>query len=362
MKTLQKFLSLTLAIVILSFVEIADISACTGITLKSNDGAKVLARTVEWANTPMRCGYVVVPQGYIHQSLTPAGKNGMKYKALYGYTAFYTEYENFVVDGINEKGLSAGLFFFPGYGEYEAYNPSLKTSTLCDFQFVSWVLSKFDNIDDIIEAVKDVHLVGLDPRVGTVHWRISESSGRTVVLEYVGGKAHFYENNLGVLTNSPGFEWQMTNLNNYVNLRNGSANPVNYNGITIKPFGGGSGMLGLPGDFTPPSRFVRAAFMQMSVPTQPSAFDAVIQCFRILNNFDIPIGMAHSDTIPDNLPGATQITIVTDQKNRKLYFRTVWNSNIRCINTADINYQKVKYQVHILDEDKNQPIEYLIIR
>ena len=80
MKTLQKFLSLTLAIVILSFVEIADISACTGITLKSNDGAKVLARTVEWANTPMRCGYVVVPQGYIHQSLTPEGKNGMKYK------------------------------------------------------------------------------------------------------------------------------------------------------------------------------------------------------------------------------------------------------------------------------------------
>ena len=128
------------------------------------------------------------------------------------------------------------------------------------------------------------------------------------------------------------------------------------------PFGGGSGMLGLPGDFTPPSRFVRAAFMQMSVLTQPSAFDAVIQCFRILNNFDIPIGMAHSDTIPDNLPGATQITIVTDQKNRKLYFRTVWNSNIRCINTADINYQKVKYQVHILDDDKNQPIEYLIIR
>lgn len=338
-----------------------EVTACTGITLNSTDGAKVLARTVEWASTPMKCGYIIVPQGYIHQSLTPTGVDGMKFKSAYGYTAFYTEYENFVVDGINESGLSAGLFFFPGYGGYEEYDESLKATTLCDFQFVSWVLSRFDNIDDIISAVQDIHLVGLDPRVGTVHWRISEPSGRTVVLEYVAGKPHFYENKLGVLTNAPGFEWHMTNLNNYVNLRNGSASSISYNGVEIKPFGGGSALLGLPGDFTPPSRFIRAAFMQMSTPPLNTASDAVLQCFRILNSFDIPIGMAHSDTVPENLPGATQITVVTDQKNKKLYFRTVWNSNIRCINTSDINYKKIKYQVHQLDEDKTQPIEYLII-
>lgn len=91
-----------------------EVTACTGITLNSTDGAKVLARTVEWANTPMKCGYIIVPQGYIHQSLTPTGVDGMKFKSAYGYTAFYTEYENFVVDGINESGLSAGLFSFRG--------------------------------------------------------------------------------------------------------------------------------------------------------------------------------------------------------------------------------------------------------
>ena len=90
-----------------------DLKACTGISLTAADGSRVVARTVEWAATPMQCGYVVAPRGHAHQSYTPTGDNGLKYSAVYGYVGIYTEYEPFVVEGVNESGLSAGLFFFP---------------------------------------------------------------------------------------------------------------------------------------------------------------------------------------------------------------------------------------------------------
>lgn len=359
MKNTNSFTKLIILSVVMAVLTPVATQACTGIVLKASDGSKIVARTIEWAATPMKTGYAIVPRGHRHQSLTPSGVDGITYKARYGYTGVWTEYETFIVDGINESGLSAGLFFFPGYGKYQPYVPANKAKTLCDFHFVSWVLSSFNNIDAVKTAITQIDLVGLDPAIGTVHWRISEPNGRTVVLEFVDGKPCFYDNPLGVLTNAPGFEWHMTNLNNYVNLRTGSAETFHMtDDVSLRPLGGGSALLGLPGDYTPPSRFVRAAFMQTSSPVQPTGHDAVLQAFRILNNFDIPIGLAHAvGKTPGNFPGATQFIIATDQHSGKLYYRTMWNSNIRCIDTKAINYTKAKYHVRPLDADHGQPIE-----
>ena len=338
--------------------------ACTGISLTAQDGSRVVARTVEWAATPMQCGYVVAPRGHVHQSYTPTGENGLKYKSVYGYVGIYTEYEPFVVEGVNEAGLSAGLFFFPQYGEYAPYNSANNAKTLCDMQFVSWVLSGFSTIDQVKDALKEIDLVTLNHNIGAVHWRIAEPGGRMVVLEVVGGVPHFYENTLGVLTNAPGFNWHMTNLNNYVNLEPGSA-PDNTiaKGITLSALGHGSGMLGLPGDFTSPSRFVRATFFQTTSPVWATGFDTVVQAFHILNNFDIPVGSQHARAdIPKDLPSATQFTAVTDQTAMKLYYRTAWNSNIRCIDLMSIDFSKVKYQSHPLDAVQRQPVEMVKVK
>ena len=344
------------------FADNAD--ACTGISLSASDGSRVVARTVEWAATPMQCGYVVVPRGHAHQSYTPTGENGLKYNAVYGYVGIYTEYEPFVVEGVNESGLSAGLFFFPQYGEYAPYNKNHNAKTLCDMQFVSWVLSQFSSIDQVKAALSSIDLVTLNHKIGAVHWRIAQPDGRMVVLEVVGGIPHFYENTLGVLTNAPGFPWHMTNLNNYVNLEPGSApdNTIKM-GITLEPLGHGSGMLGLPGDFTAPSRFVRATFFQTTSPVWDTGFETVVQAFHILNNFDIPIGSQHMKAdIPKGLPSATQFTAATDQKAMRFYYRTAWNSNIRCIDLNDIDFHRVKYQSHPLDNRQVQPVEVIRIK
>ena len=337
--------------------------ACTGIALPSADGGNVVARTVEWAATPMQCGYVVCPRKHRERSYTPDGADGMVYESKYGYVGIYTEYEPFVVEGVNETGLSAGLFFFPQYGEYAPYKPEDSARTLCDMQFVSWVLSQFSSIDQVKEALKSITLVTLNHKIGSVHWRITQPDGKMAVLEVVGGVPHFYDNELGVLTNSPGFEWHMTNLDNYVNLRPGAASDYDLtSGVELRAIGGGSGMIGLPGDFTPPSRFVRAAFFKATSPVWKTSWEAVQQAFHILNNFDIPIGIQFSEGhAPAGMMSATQFTAATDQKAMRFYYRTAYNSNLRCIDLKSVDFEKVKYQSHPLDDVKEEPVKMLKI-
>ena len=352
---IMKRILIIVAVLISAFA--IDSEACTGISLAAKDGSKVVARTIEWGGSLMDSYYVVVPRGYACRSFTPGGADGMEFVSKYGYVGLSVVKEEFVAEGLNEAGLSAGLFYFPGYGEYEEFDESLKNSTLADLQFVSWVLSSFSTVEEAVAAINDVHVVSIVPGASTVHWRIADSTGRQVVVEIVGGVPHVYENRLGVLTNSPGFEWQITNLNNYVNLYAGAAEPKDFGNIRLSAFGAGSGTIGLPGDVTPPSRFVRAAFYQATAPRAKSAEGAVRQCFQILNNFDIPIGIevSRGEQAPD-LPSATQWTSATDPTHRVIYYRTMCNSAIRSIDLTRIDFSRTAYRAVPLDEVREQPI------
>lgn len=332
--------------------------ACTGISLAAADGSQVVARTIEWGGSDLNSQYVIVPRGYVQQSYIPGGVvGGKKFEARYGYVGLAVEQAEFVAEGLNEAGLSAGLFYFPGYGGYEAYCEEAKTESIADLQLVSYLLATCATVDEVKEAVSEIHVIAIDPRASTVHWRFTEPSGRQVVLEIVDGKLCFFENELGVLTNSPGFEWQMTNLNNYVNLYPGSAPSQKLNNCELKSFGAGSGFLGIPGDVTPPSRFVRAAFYQATAPQQKTGEDAVLQGFQILNNFDIPVGIEFADgKIPADIPSATQWTSATDVTHRVIYYRTMYNAAIRSIDLKKVDFTKISYRAVPLDEVKRQPV------
>lgn len=338
--------------------------ACTGITLKTEGGETVVARTIEWGGSDLQSRYVVVPRGFTQRSYVPGGtKDGPEFKARYGYVGLAVEQEKFVAEGLNEEGLSAGLFYFPGYGRYEDYHEEQKATSLSDLQLVPWLLGNFKTVDEAVDAIGNIHVVAVDPRASTAHWRIADVSGRQVVLEIVDGKVSFYENKLGVLTNSPGFEWHLTNLNNYVNLFPGTAEAKALGSEQLSSFGAGSGFLGIPGDVTPPSRFVRAAFYQATAPQQPTAEKAVAQCFQILNNFDIPVGIEFADgKVPTDIPSATQWTSATDIAGRKIYYRTMRNSAIRCFDLKTIDFGKIKYRSVPLDVVKEQPVTVISVK
>ena len=332
-------------------------NACTGITLTAKDSTKILARTIEWGGSDLNSQYVIVPQGYTAQSYIPGGIDGMKFTSKYGYVGLAVEQKEFIAEGLNEEGLSAGLFYFPQYGKYEDYNPAYKGESIADLQLVSWILGECKNVEEVKDAISKIHVIAIDPRASTVHWRFADTTGRQIVLEIIDGKPVFYENKLGVLTNSPDFNWQMTNLNNYVNLFPGSAPSQKLGETELSQFGAGSGFLGIPGDVTPPSRFVRAAFYQATAPVQETSEETVLQGFQILNNFDIPVGIEFAKgQVPVNIPSATQWTSATDMNNLKIYFRTMYNSAIRSINLKDIDFKKVKYRAVPMDTEKQQPV------
>ncbi len=361
----MKRLFLLSGIVLFScFLKSYDVQACTGITLRTQQGDVVTARTIEWAAEALHSGYVVVPRGYKQQSFLPDGtQNGKRFTAKYGYVGLTVEQPEFVMNGMNEAGLEAGLFYFPAYGQYETYDAAFKSQTISDFQLVAWILSSFKTIDEVKTALPLIHVVGIDLRSSTVHWRVTEPGGRQIVIEITDGQAHFYENTLGVLTNAPGFEWHLTNLNNYINLSTGTISTRRIGDLTLNAFGGGGGLHGIPGDMTPPSRFVRAAFFQASAPKMETTDETVTEAFHILNNFDIPVGVQFADgqTVAD-IPSATQWTIVCDLQGRRLFYRTMYNAAIRCIDLSKINFRKVKYQAAPLDKEKRQPIEQVVIQ
>lgn len=340
------------------------VPACTGISFMAKDGGYVMARTMEWAGSYVPYGYVVVPRGEEITSYTPSGLNGLKYKTKYGVAGIAPQQKEFIIEGINEAGLSAGLFYFPKFGKYAEYNPEMNDRTLADLQFVTWALGNFSTIDEVKRAIGTVTVVSV--AVGgdssTVHWRIGEKSGRQVVLEFIDGKPVFYENRVGVITNGPDFNWHLTNLSNYINLQPGAAESCKWADFELSPISGGSGSLGLPGDMTSPSRFVRIAFFKATAPQMETSYKSVLQSFHILNNFDIPIGVEHPLGQSPDVPSATPCTAVSDLKELKLYYRTRYNSTIRCINLNEINFNRIEYKFTPLDKELEEPVEMISFR
>ena len=336
-----------------------EAEACTGITLHTQSNQPITARTIEWAATPLNTMLVVMPRGQKQVSFLPDGtKEGKQFVANYGYVGIAVEDNAFVMEGINEAGLGAGLFYFPNYGEYMPYKEEDKSLTVSDMQFVAWVLSTCATIDEMVALLPTIRVSGTDPRASTVHWRITEPSGRQVVVEIVNQEVEIHENPLGVLTNSPSFDWHITNLNNYVNLMAGAVKEREIGALTLKAFSGGTGLHGMPGDMTSPSRFVRAAIFQSTAPRLETSEETVVQAFHLMNNFDIPVGVQFRDPdLAPGMPSATQVTIVSDLQNQRLYYRTMYNSNIRCVDMKKIDFKRADFVLLGLDASREQPIE-----
>ncbi len=340
-----------------ALITAATAHACTGITLESQSQEFVAARSIEWGTSVLKTDLVRVPRGYRTETQTADGR-GMSYTTKFGFVGLSIEDKNFVVEGLNEEGLSAGLFFFPGYGQYPTYDPKESSNTISDMEFVAWVLATCRDVADAKNQLKTIRVVERFKNAGTVHYRIADKSGAQVVVEIVNAQMQIFDNPLGVLTNSPGFQWQITNLNNYMNLKTGHSDPVNLGKITLRSTGMGSGMAGLPGDITPPSRFVRAAFLVSSAPTLSDAKDTVLYSFKVLNSFEIPIGLElDNKNNPTGLLSATQWTSAIDMTNGKIYFKTMNDSRIRCVDLKGIDFGKVSYSSQPIDKHTEEPIE-----
>ncbi|MGE5196738.1 MAG: linear amide C-N hydrolase [Anaerolineae bacterium] len=230
--------------------------------------------------------------------------------------------------------LAVGTFYFPGFAFYSEITPENQARALSPIEFPNWILTQFATVDEVKTALSSVVIAptvtkdwGSAPP--PFHYIVFDKSGHCLVIEPLEGKLVTHENKLGTFSNSPPFDWHMIYLRNFINLTPFNAKPVTLNGVRLEQLGQGSGMVGIPGDFTPPSRFVRAAIFSATATPSENANEAIFQLFHILNQFDIPVGISRAKVENATYNDQTQFTCARDPQSLKYYFKS-YNEQSKC--------------------------------
>ena len=342
-------------------------SACTSIALVAEDGTVVYGRTMEWGAFDLNSRVAIIPRGYQLSAHTPDRKPGLSWKARYGVVGLDALEKDIITDGMNEKGLVVGVLYLPGFAEFQPYDPARANISIGSAEFANYVLTQFATVDEVREGLKKVRVVPVvEPALGIpapLHWTVIDQSGKAIVVQYLKGELTIFDNPLRVLTNSPSFDWHMTNLRNYINLSAVALPTKKIENLNFAPIGAGTGFLGIPGDYTPPSRFVRAVAYSQTARKTPDGDETVYEVFRIMDNFNLPLGSAEGpDANPELLKGMRSSTIWTtaaDTRNLKYYYHTQHNRKVRMVDLKKIDFSRNNGKIKQvpLDKRKSQEIE-----
>jgi choloylglycine hydrolase len=311
--------------------------ACTDVHLIAADGTPFTVRTMEFA-ADLQSDAVIMPRGRSFTSPGPRA-SGLTWTSKYGYVFMSAYGQPAVTDGLNEKGLGFGALYLPGETQYETVKAGEEGRALSNIQFGAWALGNFATVDE----VRDVRVwAEFLPQLGSfspLHYSFHDASGKSLVIEYVGGVAHVYDNKIGVLTNSPTYEWHIQNLRNYVNLTAENATPVKLGNTTYAGTGQGSGLHGLPGDPTPPSRFVMAAATSYLADKPKDAIAALTLAQHLIDRVDIPKGLVRDYSNGGKPMGDyTQWTVFRDHTNKVYFWRSYDDTGLKLLDLKTVDF------------------------
>lgn len=314
--------------------------ACTDFIIQAEDGTIINARTNEFG-IPADSNIVFEPAGKAFSSTAPDGQKGLSWTSRYSFLGLngMGMEENFV-DGINEAGLSVGLLLFTE-SKFEAVDKDNAGSALSILDFCGWILGNFASVEELKKELPKVRVWSQNiPKLAAplpLHAAVHDDQGNSIVIEFIEGEKRVYDNKIGVMTNLPEFPWQLTNLRAYLNLNPLNAAQKEFSGVTIKPFGQGNGWLGLPADWSSPSRFVRIAQILHAVYPVKDTKDALSLAEHVINTVDIPLGVIREKEENGSVVSEyTQWTVFKDLTNRILYFKSYDNSNLRFIDLNEL--------------------------
>lgn len=334
-RTMRRLISIAIAAVPL----VSSVTfACTSFVISTSDGGRVYARTMEFA-VPLQSRLILIPRHLALEASMPAGAAHAKWEAKYAAIGMNGLGIRSLVDGMNEKGLAGGILYFPGGAKYADPAHVGAAKAMAPWDLLTWALTRFSNVAELRAALPGVALVDIPQKdmgfVPPVHFTFHDDTGASVVIEPINGQLKAYDNPVGVLTNSPSFEWHMTNLRNYLHLSTSDAPGRTIAGVQLKPFGQGSGLQGIPGDPTPPSRFVRAIGYTTSVKPVAGGEPSVRLAEHIMNSFDIPKGWVRTSDASAPLE-YTEWAVIADLKNLRYYVKTYDNPTLQGIGIQDL--------------------------
>lgn len=238
--------------------------------------------------------------------------------------AFVVDAYPLYYDATNEKGLSMAGLNFPGNADYKS--EAQGKDNVAQFEFIPWILGQCATIAEAKVKLARLNLLNMDFSeklpVSPLHWMISDRDS-SITVECVKGGLKIYDNPVGVLTNNPPFELQMFNLNNYKGLSVEAPENLFAKDLELTTYSRGMGAMGLPGDLSSASRFVRAAFTKMNSVSGDSESESISQFFHILGSVAQQRGCVHMGN------GQYEITIYTSCCNtdKGIYYYTTYENN-----------------------------------
>ena len=291
---------------------------CTAITYKTKDF--YFGRTLDY-EISYGDEVTITPRNY---EFNFRHKQNIKnHYAIIGM-AYVTENYPLYYEAVNEKGLGIAGLNFVGNAQY---NKKIKgKDNISQFEFIPWILSQSTTVKEAKKLIEKINF--LDEPFSTnlplaqLHWIISDSI-ESITVEAVKDGIKIYENPVGVLTNNPTFDKQMFELNNYMNLSTKSPKNTFAKSLNLEKYSRGMGAIGLPGDLSSQSRFIRAAFVKMNSVSKEEEKESVSQFFHILNSVEQQRGCCELDD------GIFEITIYTSCCNasKGIYYYTTYDNH-----------------------------------
>lgn len=299
--------------------------ACTAVDLVAGDGTVIAGRTMEWA-FDMQWKLVSIPKGTpivldAPPSLKLPARTVPTRHAMVGVAAGIMP-GTVLLDGQNSAGLGFSANFLPGFTRYQAVTPK-DANFVSILNFSLWALGSHATVAELRAALPGIKVwtdpsLPTGPTPPTIHFVFVDRSGAGLVVEYVEGELRMHENAAHVLTNAPPYTWHLTNLRNYLDLTTLAVESIQVGSVNVTALGQGGGTIGIPGDATPPSRFVRAAFLRHHMPRPATGEQAIQAVGHVLNTVDLPLGIAQSKQDGKLVTDYTQWVAIKDLTHNRL--------------------------------------------
>lgn len=305
---------------------------CTAITFESGDF--YFGRNLD-LSYHYNEAVTVTPRGF--PFVFRNGKVMQKHFAIIGMATVVDGYPLYY-DAINEKGLCMAGLNFPDNAVY--YPKAESKMNLAPFELIPYILGKCENADEAYSEFERVNVWDIpfndEFQTTPLHWIVADKK-RCFVVEPMKNGLKLYENSVGVLTNNPTFDYHLHNLANYINL---TPTQPETKSTDVKPYSLGMGAIGLPGDWSSASRFVRAAFAKTYASVNETESESVSQFFHILGCTEQVKGL---NRLPD---GTSHYTVYSSCCNadRGIYcYKTYDCGAIMCVdmNKEDMNGKKL---------------------
>ncbi|MBO5415512.1 MAG: choloylglycine hydrolase [Clostridia bacterium] len=264
-----------------------------------------------------------------------------------GYPLYY--------DAVNESGLAAAGLNFP---DNAVYSPKREGFfNLASFELIPWLLSRCENLTDALRLLRRTNITpdafSHDLPPTPLHWLIADRE-RAVTLEATSRGVQIYDNPVGVLTNNPPFDYHLTNLANFMSADSLPPKNTLCPSLQIKPYSRGMGGLGLPGDFSSTSRFVRAVFAKTHTAYAESESADIGRFFHIMDTVAQPRGCALTE---EGAPICTVYTSCADLRSAEYYFTTYSCRQIRAVSLSELSLNTENLISYPMEQSEN--ISYL---